>query len=130
MKSRPILLPAILVTCALLATSAADGRPWGSPAGPGQGAALASPPSQEPTVENGILVGIIVIGFGALTIRMLRYRREMEKSVLRRLRQEWAEGRAMLESGRSFLKEHIESGAFPDRRATPRTGEREVRAEA
>jgi hypothetical protein len=129
MYPRRRFLLALVVVCALLALGAfAEGRPWYSSPGPGQKAALSHPPSEESSVENWILVGIIVIGFGALTIRMLRYRREMEKSILQRLRREWIEGRALLQSGRSFLKGHFDSGAFPDRRATPRNGEREARA--
>lgn len=129
MKSRRRLLFVVMLVSALLAMSAVtEGRPWSSPSGPGQKVATSHPPSPEQTVENWVLIGVIVIGFGALTIRMLRYRREMQSSVLRRLRQEWEEGRALLLSGRSFLKEHFDSGLLPDRRATPRNGEREANA--
>lgn len=132
MNPRRRLLFALVVICALLALGAiAEGRPWysaSSPSGPGQRAALPHAPAEESSVENWILIGICIIGFGALTIRMLRYRREMEESVLRRLRREWVEGRALLQSGRSFLKKAFDSGAFPDRRATPRNEEREARA--
>lgn len=129
MKKRLQLLSAIAFLCAVLASaSVADARPWYSPTGPGQRASLSQPPVEETSVENGILIGIILLGFGVLTVRMLRYRREMEESVLRRLRREWTEKRALLETGRSFLKEHFESGAFPDRRATPRNEERAARA--
>lgn len=124
MKQRRRLLFALLLVCAVLALGTVAEA---SPSGPGQKAALSPAAAEASPAEDWILVGIILIGFGVLTIRMLRYRREMEKSVLQRLRREW-NGKALLESGRSFLKEHFDSGAFPDRRATPRSGEHEARA--
>jgi hypothetical protein len=127
-KRRLQFLSAIVFLCAAIASVAADARPWYSPAGPGQRASLSQPPVEESAVENWILIGIILIGFGVLTIRMMRYRREMEKSILQRLRREWTEGRMLLDSGRAFLKEHFDAGIFPDRRATPRNGERQARA--
>lgn len=129
MKSRRRLLFVVVLVSAFLAMSAAsDGRPWGASSGPGAKVATSRAPSPDQTVETWILVGVIVIGFGALTIRMLRYRREMQSSVLRRMRREWEEGRALLLSGRSFLKEHFDRGLFTDRRATPRNNEREANA--
>lgn len=129
MEPQHRLLFALILVCSVLALGFfAESRPWSSPSGPGQKAASSTTPVEDSPVENRISVGIILLGFGVLTIRMLHYRREMEQSVLQRLRREWKEGRALLESGRSFVKEAFESGAFSDRRAAPRNGEREARA--
>ena len=129
MKRRLQLLSAISFLCALLATAVvADARPWYSPSGPSARASLSQPQAEQSAAENWIFMGIVVVGFAVLTVRMLRYRREMEKSILQRLRREWAERRTLFDSGRAFLKEHFDAGIFPDRRATPRHGERQARA--
>ena len=72
MKPRRRILLAIVVVSALLALgSVAEGIPW-SPAtsAPGQAAALTHSAVENSSVENWILFGMIVVGFGALTIRM------------------------------------------------------------
>jgi hypothetical protein len=44
--------------------------------------------SDEHAAPTWILVGVLIVGFGAVTVGMLRYRRQMQISLLRRFQRE------------------------------------------